>query len=506
MKALERASTRTRLALLGSCAALAFLLPLWQLLIDIDQLQPDGIRIFVPFLAFGWLYLRLRGQQIDAAAVTSAISLGIGCTVVLVLLYLLPAFTMRFWQWHWLVLPVFCAGTICMLFGRAALRTALPVLLYLLFLWPPLIHLISQVMTAPLLAISEGGTFLLIDVFNLPVHVSAEHQLTCQTPHGSAQLRIAAPCSGINGFLALLLCLIPLIYEARASIIDNVLVCCAGLALLGLLSILRLTILTWVTCAYGLDQMFDWFHWLSGPLFFLILCCSVFFISALLGLRLRLADTSRVQGRPLHSQLCLYYLGFAIISGVCTGLIANKPLIPKPPAITHHYDLTQHGHLIPQLPGSESWYVRNMDWTSNLFGADSRFERFACLRGQRIFWIDSLLTRNFHKIELHNVFDCYRWHNYQLLEQHFHIHLGKLPARSYRYRDDNMREWLSMTWIESIQHQDQTWWQRFHVQVEVTDATALRNGLREDLRGICEELLEMRQGMVERGEFGGVVE
>ncbi len=459
-------STQQRFLLLIFFIGLAFALPLWDLLAHYDQHKPDGIRLFIPLIACGWAWLRLREQELHAAYPSLAFSCGLVSCVVCILLYALPVFSMRFWQLHWLMLPLFSIACMTILFGKDAIRKVWPVLAYLLLLWPPLIHLLSQIFTPILLSISEGGTFTFVRMFDLPVHVPSEHMLTCQAPDGSAQLRIGSPCSGINGFLALIMCLIPLLWQGEIKKIHILTVSACGFILLCMLSILRLSTLVWLTCNYGLDNAFYWFHLLGGSVFFGILCIAVFLFSALLGLKIKIPPIDKPAQRPLHHAMLAYLAAFALVLCVSTALLQLKPLIPKPPSIMHHYAINTRGHAMPDLEGYESWHVREMEWTKPLFGDHSQFDRYAYQKEEVYFWVDSLLVTDFDKLELHNVFDCYRWHDYQLISQDFESAIGDLPARRYHYRDNNEREWISITWIESIKDEEQIWWQRFHVQLE----------------------------------------
>jgi len=184
-----------------------------------------------------------------------------------ILLYWHGSYTFTPLEYHMLALPVFVAGLILILFNHQTLRQLAFPIAFLIFLTPPpseILYALGVILSV----ISSEASCGIANVLGIPSTITTEYAnptITITRPDGTPlEFTVDIACSGIYGLIGFLTVAIFTAYLIRDKTWKKLALIIAGIPLIYLLNIIRITVILMLGYYYGETLALQVFHLLGG--------------------------------------------------------------------------------------------------------------------------------------------------------------------------------------------------------------------------------------------------
>ena len=328
------------------------------------------------------------------------------------------------------VLPVFVAGTITLLFGvRTLWRLRVPVL-FLLLAWPlPYSTLLVNWLTAFTNSTLDGLNVML-HVARVAVAAPSQGVGVYTVKHGKTPfpVSVASACSGVNGIVGYLLVAVAFLAVVVGSWFRKLLWLGFGLGAVWVSNVLRIFAILVAGNRWGETVAIDVLHPVMGLVTFNLVVLGMVLVMGLFGLRLRFSGSSGKAGLGDQMRKAVPSIrGAAVILVALAGLgyFANSTL--------RQFDLVVTDLGAPRLTSfSDSpshpldWNVVRTDtytWAKPFFGDDSTWYRYqfswngnvaAPLKSNEAVISDVINTSDLNSFSTYGIEACYQFHGYKL--------------------------------------------------------------------------------------------
>ena len=254
----------------------------------------------VPAVAalYGWAEVRPRpgdlsvhDRYLDLMIAVPALLVPVG--VLLVLPARLSTF---FWLWRidLLVLPLFVAGAVALLFGTRTLLRCKGAVAYLVLVWPVPV----QFLMARWLDTFTSWSIAAVRTVTGLIPIARADQTTPGSfriggPAGVFSLLVATECSGANGLLGFLLIAVPTVLVAVGTRGRKVAWLASGAVLIWSLNVVRILLIFAAGSLWGERVAVDGFHPYVGLVTFVLGTAATVWAMPRFGLRFRMAGRER---------------------------------------------------------------------------------------------------------------------------------------------------------------------------------------------------------------------
>jgi len=389
--------------------------------------------------------------------------------IALAIVELAPAWlSSLFWLWRLdlLSLPLFVAGVISLVFGSRALwRLRLPVA-FLFLSWP-----VPYALTVSLLSAITGLTARAIAavVHFLPVaqpYPSDDGSLFMVTHQGSTFiLSVSSACAGANSMIGFLLIGGAAATQMQGRRLARLAWLGAGVALMWAVDVMRILLILAAGKAFGEAFAIDTVHPVVGMLFVTVAVLAMLRAVPVLGLRLRLPRvnlsmpslTRIAERRPAvrHASVALVLVALATTVGVTANVGMQR------------YQLLAEDLGTPRLqpatvarasvPGWSLSWSDHYPWVSTYFGPGATWDRYvyaskpapagSTATVERPVFLDLISTGDLLTFSTYGLEACYRFHNYEVLNNQAVQLGGGLIGHevTYHIRPTN-QAWTAVYW------------------------------------------------------------
>jgi exosortase len=336
-----------------------------------------------------------------------------------------------FWLYRMdlLVLPMFAAGTIAVLFGTRVLwRLKLPVL-FLLLAWPlPYETLLVRGLSA-FTSSTLSGLNVLLRVVTVASPYAGKGSGLYQIHHGGSSflVSVASACSGVNGIVGYLLVAVAFSTMVTGRFAAKAAWLACGLAGVWTSNVIRIVIILTAGHWWGEHIALKVLHPFMGLVTFNIVVLAMVLVMG--RFRLSFASSRKRSGAALaahlHRAVPRLRLALAVIAGfAAVAYVANSAL--------QGYDLVLSSLGAPRLVAfsqapshPDGWRVDHVDtytWATPFFGEDSTWYRYdytfqggnAPLKSDTPIIADVINTSDLSSFSTYGIEACYRFHGYKL--------------------------------------------------------------------------------------------
>jgi exosortase/archaeosortase family protein len=415
---------------------LAFHYSLSTLVRTLQDQTPLSYLGLVPLIALGLAAASIRPELAEPTIHDRQVDYIIGLPLIVASIafdVLMPVrLSTMFWLWRLdlVSLPLFVAGTICVLFGvRTLWRLKIPVL-FLLLAWPlPYTTLLVNWLTA-----FTNSTLAGLDFMLRFIHVATKDPSqdvgTYLVKHGATSfpVSVASACSGVNGVVGYLLVAVAFITGVVGSALRKLLWLALGLVAVWMSNVARILVILMAGHRWGENVAIGILHPFIGLLMF-----NVVVLLMVLGMRrfgLALRSSRKVTGvdlaMPMRRAVPKIRLAAAVVAVFAVlAAIANSSL--------RSYDLVVSSLGAPRLvPFTDSpaqppgWTAHETDvytWAKPFFGENSTWYRFMYvwdsnshdqLQSSAPVISDVIQTSDLSSFSTYGIEACYRFHGYKL--------------------------------------------------------------------------------------------
>lgn len=176
-------------------------------------------------------------------------------------------------------LLILLTGIIFYLFGREMLQKVRFPVLYLVFMIPAPLVLISNIVIKMKLFAGEMGAAMLNKIGLKAIRDGSIIRMQ------NSYLEIGAPCSGLRSLIALLAFGVAFAYLTRHSNLKKCILVAAAVPIALIANIFRIVLLGWVSEVYGMQAAQGWIHDFSGFLLFAIAGLGLIIVNSLLTMK-----------------------------------------------------------------------------------------------------------------------------------------------------------------------------------------------------------------------------
>ena len=426
-----------RRALLGILlVGVAFHYSLTTLVRTLKDQTPLSYLGLVPIIALALAAARIRPAVSEPPIHDRQVDYIIGVPLMLGALVfdiLMPVrLSTMFWLWRLdlVSLPLFVAGTLCLLFGvRTLWRLKVPVL-FLLLAWPlPYTTLLVNWLNA-----FTNSTLAGLNVALRFVHVAAKDPTqdvgTYLVSHAGTTfpVSVASACSGVNGIVGYLLVAVAFLTGVVGGAVRKIVWLTFGLAAVWASNVARILLILFAGNRWGEKVAIGVLHPFMGLLTFNLVVLAMVLAMRPFGLELRIDRGPRGVdlATPLKRAVPKVRLAAAVVLVLAlAAAVANSSL--------RSYDLVVSALGAPRLaPYSDfpahpdGWSDRKIDtytWAKPFFGEDSTWYRYAYTWDSNVHDTfqsstpvisDVIQTSDLSSFSTYGIEACYRFHGYKL--------------------------------------------------------------------------------------------
>ena len=403
--------------------------------------------------------------------------LGVPLLVVslLVMLVLPPRLSTFFWLWRidLLVLPLFVAGLIVLLFGTRTLLRTKAAIGFLLLAWPVPYQALMTLGLDRFTAWSVGAVRLTLRVIPLAeVTRGVEGGFRVSGAGGSFDLVVASQCSGANGLVGFLLVASATMLVTRGRLVRKLAWLAAGGALVWAFNVLRILVIFGAGKLWGQTVAVDGFHPYVGLVTFALSTALMVWALPKFGLRFgRLsagpdalsASVHRAVPRWRATGVCL--VGLAVAIGTLDAGLRDYDPVVSALGVPR---LAPFGYIVNDVDGFTGRPVDTFDWATRYFGEDSDWTRYefsgpgtATLQSDAAITADVVTTSDVQSFNDFGVEACYRFHGYDVESSH-QVDLGAgQSATLLGWKDPRSpTRWTALFWFWPVRGGDTTTYQR----------------------------------------------
>ncbi len=389
--------------------------------------------------------------------------------IAIAIVMLAPAWlSSLFWLWRLdlVSLPIFVAGAISIMFGSRALwRLRLPVaFLFLAWPLPYALFVVSGLASITVATAHVVGSV----VHFLPVaqaYPSDDGSLFLVTHHGeSFILSVSSACAGANSMVGFLLIGGAVATQMRGSRWSKLAWLVAGVTLMWAVDVVRIVLILAAGSAFGEGFAIDTVHPVIGLIFVSLAVLAMIRAVPLFGLRLALPRI-RLR-RPTYAQAvgrrpAVRRVAVALVVVGLAGTLAATANVGM-----QRYQLLAEDLGTPRLQPATvarasvaGWTLSWNDhfpWVSRYFGAGATWDRYVyapkpaaagSTTTQRPVFLDLISTGDLITFSTYGLEACYRFHNYDVLDNQTVQLGGGLTGHevTYHIRPTNSA-WTAVYW------------------------------------------------------------
>jgi exosortase len=466
---------------------------LYSLLKGVTLQTPLAYLGLVPIiaLAMGWIGMRrMPPSPSDPLSERTSATVGLGLlvTCVLAAIVLASRMALAFWEYRidLLLLPIFVAGVVAVVYGLATLRRVLVPIVFLLLAWPvPYLPLIGDGMTASVALTTE---LLRWATGFIPVATAASGADGSFLVHASEPflLAVASACSGVNSLVGFVIIGSALGWLVRGPLIGRFLWLAMGLGIIWFLNVLRIEAIFLVGFQWGREAALDVLHPIAGLVVFNVGLLAMLAVMPLF--RLRLFDEApkvappptpalerdAAQGWPRGLALIVAASVIVALQGIVlmryTPWIGSNGEVQLP----QPFDVRTAG--IPDWSGR---YLASRDDFEIYFGDGSTFDRYAyrstpeaAATANVPIYAEVVSTTDADALASFSVEACYNFHEFELLNETRVDVADGITANVLSFERASGSLWTALWWEWPYQVDGTTWYQRVVLLVpDVGEAT-----------------------------------
>jgi len=274
--------TRSTIALTIKATALiltALAIYYQDLIIIVNDALQNELTSYILVIPFLLIYLMYRKRKMLRAVIPFETSYTIkkpthineiaGALLCLLafLLYWHGSYTFTPLEYHMISLSFFVAGLILIIFNTKTLRVAAFLIVFLLFLTPPPLQIVSQVGAILSTAASEAS-YNVLRALGLPVTLATQYEaplIILNKPESPPfTFSIETSCSGIYSLIGFTIFAVFVAYIARGTTWKKTTIFLVGFPLIYALNIFRIIIIVLIGYQYGAETATQTFHLLGG--------------------------------------------------------------------------------------------------------------------------------------------------------------------------------------------------------------------------------------------------
>jgi exosortase/archaeosortase family protein len=358
-------------------------------------------------------------------------------------------------------LPVFVAGTVCLLFGvRTLWRLRVPVL-FLTLAWPlPYSTLLVNWLTA-FTSSTLGGLNLLLRLVHVATAEPAQGLGTyfVHQGHTGFQVSVASACSGVNGIVGYVLVVAAFLTVVVGTWRAKIVWFGLGLVAVWTSNVLRIFMILVVGAHWGETLAIDVLHPIAGLVLFNAVILGMVLVMGRFGLEMSFAGSRSRADLTSHLRQAVPTIRAAaavLVAAALLGYLANSSL--------RSFDLVETSLGAPRLtsfsdsPTSPTGWsvakVADYTWAKPFFGQDSTWYRFefawggdktADLRSNQLIISDVINTSDLSSLSTYGIEACYRFHGYKLHSVHT-VELGAGVAGNVLayYNTSTRSDWTTL--------------------------------------------------------------
>jgi len=488
-----RRSVAARIVVLVVATATAFHYTIGSLLASLGADSPLAYLGLVPLIAMPIAYVSARPRPGEPDLHDRHLDWIVGLPAIVVplaALVVLPAqMSTFFWVWRIdvLLVPVFVAGAVALLFGVRTLYRIRMVVLFLLLAWPvpsrAALSLGLDHFTSWTVAAVTKATAVVPVAHALP---NTEGAFAVYGPAGRFTVLVASACSGVNGLVGFLLVAGATLLVVRGGRLRKAAWLTLGATLVWAMNVVRILVVFGVGKFWGEDLAIGVFHPFVGLITFGLAVLVMVLLASRFGLRfgagagagdadrptLGLAATRAV---PRIGRASLLIVAVALVAGHLDGNLREVNPVASALGQPRIATFEQTAH----VAGFDRAEIDHFGWATRFFGDDSDWTRFQfsgtgtdTLRSQIPVFADVVTTSNLQSFEDYDVEACYRFHGFGIggVDR---VDLGHGQVGSVlSWRDpDSPIEWLSLYWfLPVVDAAGQERYQRVVLLLDVSSA------------------------------------
>jgi exosortase/archaeosortase family protein len=369
-----------------------------------------------------------------------------------------------------LSLPLFAAGAVTIAFGVRALWRLKLAIAYLLLAWPlPYVTLLNDWLQR-FTEITGGVVRALLTVLPLASPAPSYDGATFSIGQGdqSFLVSIASACAGVNGVVGFILVGIAFVALVRGRVVPKIAWLIGGMALIWVINIGRILLIFMAGDLWGERVAIDVLHPLIGLVAFNLGVLLMILALPLLRLRIRTGWQSRhVNDARTSLRLksstpvarAAVALSVVLVGSVVAGF-ANMQMRDFQ-LLAQDLGAPRLGELDAQNAKLAGWSLSQTDsypWVSRYFGSDASWERYAYdtqsgdsnpspFRSSVPVVLDVISTSDLGTLSAYGLQECYRFHNYKILDAHdVQLAAGVTAHSVVYYNQPDKWNWLAVYW------------------------------------------------------------
>jgi len=405
-------------------------------------------------------------------------------TAIAINLLLPSRFSAMFWVWRidLLSLPVFVAGAVTIIFGlRVAWRQKLAIT-YLLLAWPwPYTTVLLRVLNASTTT-TLAGLRLVLRVVPVARPVASGDGSVFQVVHRGHPfpVSVVSACSGINGIVGFLLVGVAFSAIVRGPRIRKGIWLAAGMVLLWLINLARLTSIFWAGRMWGEGVAINVLHPFVGMVTFSIGVLVMLLAMRPFGLSLRPVGPDGA-AQALRRDVASGGAKPAVprVFGAIAVVVAAAVVLGVADNGLRSYDLVANAAGEPKLLAFQAspatpagWSLRvteTIDWAKPLFGDDSTWIRYLFYPGDgggnlhSAYGVtaDVIDTSDGATFSAYGVESCYQFHGW-LLQDVAQVNVGGgITGQTLSFSAPGGESWSVLYWIVPVKAGQDTHYERF---------------------------------------------
>jgi exosortase/archaeosortase family protein len=369
-----------------------------------------------------------------------------------------------------LSLPLFAAGAVTIAFGVRALWRLKLAIAYLLLAWPlPYVTVLNDWLQR-FTDMTGGVVRALLTVLPLASPAPGYDGATFSIGHGdqSFLVSVASACAGVNGMVGFILVGIAFVALVRGRMVPKITWLIGGMALIWVINMGRILLIFLAGDLWGEGLAIDVLHPFIGLVAFNFGVLLMILALPLFGLRLRTGWQPR-SVKDLRVPLRLksstpvaraaVALTVILVASVVAGF-ANFQMRDFQ-LLAQDLGTPRLAQLDAQSAKLAGWSLSQSDsfpWVSRYFGSDASWKRYSYdaqggdsnpspFRSSVPVVLDVISTSDLGTLSAFGLQECYRFHNYKILDAHDVQLAAGVTAHSVVYYNQPDRwNWLAVYW------------------------------------------------------------
>lgn len=391
-----------------------------------------------------------------------------------------------------LVLPVFVAGAVVLLFGtRAAWRQRLAIS-YLFLAWPwPYSHVLLGTLNG-FTNVTLGGLEAVLKLVPVARTVPSTPGLFVVSYHGhSFPVSVVTACSGVDGMVGFLLVGVAFTGTVRGNLLRKAIWLALGLVLLWTTNLLRLLLIFWVGSVAGENLAINILHPVAGLVIF---CIGVMLMALLLrpfGLKLvdpRLGQSLSLKPAEVRPGTQKIFAAVCVVAVAAFALCVNNSSLKTFNPVASAAGEPKLASFLADPASPAGWSVNfDTEYTINkpLFGGSSRWFRYIYsdvapgkspdLYSSLPVTADVINAAGLSGFNQYGVEACYTFHGYQLADV-AKVDLGDgISGQALSYRGSSAAtDWSIVYWIWPVTTGTGTRYERIILYLQNTEGATVR--------------------------------